>query len=181
MSVPVPSTPVQKIGRALRVHWFVLAALVVLVGDLAVTALDGWSSPRLLEAGIVFDLAVVIPALYLWCYRSRGKAAIVRAVALGCLGIWVAGHVVPDEHHRILGTVGLVRYVGLAVLLVIELKLVVAIYRAAFGEAKDAAPAALTAARDAGMPEWAARLMAWEAALGRKAWNAVRRLLGRRD
>jgi len=29
------------------------------------------------------------------------------------------------------------------------------------------------------MPEWVARLMAWEASLLRKAWDAVRRMTGR--
>ena len=156
-----------------------LAAAVVLIGDIALASLDSWSDPQLLEVGILFDLSVVVPALYLWCYRSRGKAAIVRAIALSCLGIWVAGHVVPNEHHQVLSTVGLVRYVGLAVLVVIELKLVAMIFRAAFRRDNDAAPTVLATAKDAGMPEWAAHLMAWEASLWRKAWDAIRRMAGR--
>ena len=169
----------SKIKSALQTHWFFLAAAVVVAANLAVASLDSWSSPRLLEAGILFDLSIVIPALYLWCYRSRGKAAVVRALALSCLGIWVAGHVVPSEHHQILSTVGFVRYIGLAVLIVIEIKLVAMIIRATFRRDNDAAPAVLAAAKDAGMPAWASRLMAWEASLWRKAWDAVRRIVGR--
>lgn len=169
----------SKIKSSVRAHWFVLAAAVVLIGDIALASLDSWSDPQLLEMGILFDLSVVVPALYLWCYRSRGKAAIVRAIALSCLGIWVAGHVVPNEHHQVLSTVGFIRYVGLAVLVAIELKLAAMIFRAAFRRDNDAAPTVLATAKDAGMPEWAARLMAWEASLWRKAWDAIRRMAGR--
>ena len=169
----------EYIKNSIRAHWFLLAAAAVVTGDLVAASLDSWSNPRLLEAGILFDLSVVVPALYLWCYRSRGKAAIVRAVALSCLGIWVAGHIVPSEHHQVLSTVGFVRYVGLAVLIIIQLKLVLMIYRATFRRDNDAKPTVLATAKDAGMPEWVARLMAWEASLLRKAWDAVRRMTGR--
>jgi len=172
-------TAAGKIRTSIRAHWFLLAAAAIVASDLAVASLDSWSNPRLLEAGILFDLSVVVPALYLWCYRSRGKAAIVRAVALSCLGIWVAGHIVPSEHHQLLSTVGFVRYVGLAVLLVIQLKLVLMIYRAAFRRDDDAAPTVLATVKEAGLPEWVARLMAWEASVWRKAWDAVRRMIGR--
>lgn len=169
----------SKIKSSLASHWFILAALAVAASDFAVASLDSWSRPALLEAAILADLSIVIPALYLWCYRSRGKAAIVRAIGLSCLGIWVAGHVVPNEHHQILSTVGFVRYIGLAVLIIIELKLAAIIFRATFRREGDTKATVLTTAKDAGMPEWAARLMAWEASLWRKAWDAARRLAGR--
>jgi len=173
------SMTASKIKSSFRAHWFVLAAFAIIASDLSLAMLDSWSDPRLLEAGILFDLSVVIPALYLWCYRARGKAVIIRAVALSCLGIWVAGHIVPNEHHHVLSTVGFVRYIGLAVLVVVELKLVAMIFRAAFRRDSETAPTVLAAAKDAGMPEWAARLMAWEALLWRRAWDAVRRMVGR--
>lgn len=168
-----------KIKSSIRAHWFLLAAAAVVTSDLVAASLNSWSHPRLLEAGVLFDLSVVLPALYLWCYRSRGKAAIVRAVALSCLGIWVAGHIVPNEHHQVLSTVGFVRYIGLAVLIVIELKLVLMVFRAVFRRDGDTASTVFATAKDAGMPEWAARLVAWEASLWRRALDTVRRMFGR--
>lgn len=172
-------TTARSIKGSLRVHWFVLAALAIAAADLSLTVLDDWSNPGLLEAGILFDLAIVIPALYLWCYRSRGRTAILRAIALSCLGIWVAGHLVPDEHHRVLSIVGVFRYIGLAVLVVIELKLLAMFFRAVFRREGEAGPSVLAAAKDADLPDWAARLMAWEASMWRRAWHAVRRMIGR--
>ena len=129
-----------------------LAAIAIVVSDVAVAMLDDWSRPALLEAAILFDLGLLIPALYWWCHRARGKAAVLRAIGLGCLGVWVAGHVVPDEHHAILGTVGAIRYLGLAILVAIELKLVAHVLRATFGRNPDARASVLATAQDAGLP-----------------------------
>lgn len=167
-------------GRSWRPPWFAIAIAVVAAANLALATFDDWSEPALVEAGVLFDLALVIPGLYWWGHRSRGRPVLVRAIALGCLGIWIAGHLVPDEHHRALGTVGVLRYIGLAVLVVIELRLVAMFVRAIFGQDADPQPAVLTAARDADLPPWIARLLAWEASMWRRAWNAVRRMLGRR-
>ena len=169
----------QKSKNAFRAHWFLPVALLVGAGDFALALADSWSDPALIEAGILFDLAVVLPALYWWCYRKRGRATLLKAAGLSCLGIWVASHIVPDQHHDLISTVGFARYIGLGVLLVIELKLVLAIYRAAFNQSGKA-DHAFAAAKDAGMPEWAARLMAWEASLLRRGWESVRRLVARR-
>jgi len=168
------SITARKIRRALRAHWFFLAAVAVVSTDLFIGTSDDWSNARLLEAGIIADLTIFIPALYLWCYRSRGKAALLRAVALSCLGIWIAGYIVPSEHQLLLAEIGFIRYIGLAVLLVIQLKLMAMIYRAAFQSDSDATSAALTSVKDGGMPEWVARILAWEASLWRKAWDALR-------
>ncbi|QSX40074.1 hypothetical protein [Shewanella cyperi] len=169
----------RKVRSALRAHWFIPAAIAVATADISAVSLDNWSNPALLEVCLILDLSVVMPALYLWCYRTRGKAAMLRALSLSCLGMWVSGHVVPSEYHHILSSVGFVRYIGLAVLLAIELKLALVIYRSVFSKDQDDAPAALTAAKDAGMPDWAARLIAWEASLWRKAWDVARRIVGR--
>ncbi len=166
--------------RLLHRHWFVPLGLLIVLADVVAAMNDDWSNPRILEAILLIDLALVIPALYWWCYRARGRQAILRAVALGCFGVWVAGHLVPDEQHHFLGAVWFLRYLGIAMLFALELKLVVMIYRAAFVKDGDAASAAGRMASEAGMPEWAMRLIAWEASFWRKAWAFVKRSILRR-
>ena len=63
-----------------------------------------------------------------------------------------------------------------AVLILIEIKLVLMIARATFGRSDADSPAVIDVARDAGMPERAARFMAWESALWRRVWEAIRRV-----
>ncbi|WP_298581447.1 hypothetical protein [uncultured Luteimonas sp.] len=85
---------VEKSKIALKAHWFLPVAVLVAGGDLALAIVDSWSDPELLEAAILFDLAILLPALYWWCYRKRGWTTLLKATALSCLGIWVAGHIV---------------------------------------------------------------------------------------
>ena len=74
-----------------------------------------------------------------------------------------------------LGTLGILRYVGLMGLALLELKLAVSVYRAVVVSGQSAAQAEqqLTSA---GTPAWVARLMALEASLWRKLWEIVRRV-----
>jgi len=169
----------RMICNGLRTHWFFLAAVAVVSTDLFLGASDGWSNARILETGIILDLTIFLPALYLWCYRSRGKVALLRAVSLSCLGLWVAGYIVPSEHQLLLAEISFIRYIGLAVLLVIQFKLIAMLYRAAFHPDSDAKSVALATVKDEGMPEWVARVLAWEASLWRKAWDALQRKVDR--
>ncbi|MFQ6371040.1 hypothetical protein [Shewanella sp. YIC-542] len=164
--------------KLFRTHWFFLAAVIIVISDISVAVVDNWSSPAFLEAAILVDLGIVIPVLYWWRYRARNKAAMLRTMALSCLGIWVAGHVVPSEHHRILPVVDFVRYIGLGILLVIEFKFIIMIYRAAF-HGEEATSSVLVTAKDAGMPDWVVRLIAWEASFWRKVWRMVQRMIVR--
>jgi len=162
----------------LRTHWFFLAAAVVLAGDITAASVDTWETARLLEAALLVDLAIVVPLLYLWCYRSLGRKAKIKALALSCLGIWFAGHLVPAEHQYALGIVGFFRYLGLAVLVFIELQLIFMIYRVVFTSEASAQESAAKLAMESGIPPWAARIMAWEASLWRKAWEFVKKRVG---
>ena len=87
-------------------HWFWPAGFTVCAVNASVLLLDGWQSPQIKEAGVLFDLAVLIPALYLICYRKSGKKVVIKTIAFACLGIWVAGHIAPNEHHAILNGIG---------------------------------------------------------------------------
>jgi hypothetical protein len=167
-------------ANSLKKHWFWPAAFAVVAVNVMVLAIDGWQAPRIKEFGVLFDFALLIPALYFICYRTSGKKAFVRTIAFACLGVWVAGHVVPDTHHFLISQIDWVRYVGLAVLVVIEIRLAIEIWRLAFrGHAEDASQAIREKAEKEGVPPWVAKLMAAEAKFWKKLWRFARKLLGR--
>ena len=169
------STRTSDTLRLLRAHWFFPAAAIALLMNSATIYLDQWSSPELLEAGLLFDFAILLPVLYLVCYWSEGKRSVIRAIALSCLGIWAVAQVVPEANHSLLRDLQVVRYVGLGVLVLLQVKLIVAIFRAVSGDAAGAEHEASRLADETGTPPWVRRLLAWEAALWIKVWRFVRR------
>jgi hypothetical protein len=169
----------DKVLPWLRSNWFIPIAAIVVLGDLSAVRLATWSVPEVLEAALLFDFAVMLPALYWWCYRSRGRAAVIRALAICCLGIWVAGKALPADGQPILDAVGWLRYVGIAGLVILEIKILLMLWRAIFG-AGISVEEARQKIEAQGMPPWVARLMEWEAALYRKVWLFVRRVFRRK-
>lgn len=155
-------------------HWFFPVAALVALGDMGSVWFSGWEDGRLLEAALLFDFVVLLPLLYGWCYRARGRKAVVQAVALACFAIWATGKVVPDEHHHLLESLSWLRYVGLAGLLLLEIRLTFAIYKAVVvkGQSRDEVQ---TRFETEGMPPWLARFVAWEASLWRRAWLFITR------
>lgn len=164
-------------AHAIRSHWFFWVAPLVLAADFYAALAARGAIDRVVEAGLLFDLAVLLPLLYLWCYRQRGRAALVRAAGVACLGIWLALKLVPEPERELLVYVAPLRYVGLAVLVWIEVRLMVVIYRSVFkgGSVEQAVEQAPSE-----MPRWVAKLLAMEARLWLRVWSAVKRLLGRR-
>jgi hypothetical protein len=163
--------------QALRSHWFFWVAPVVIAVDVLVGLYARGQVDRILEAGLLFDLAVLVPALYWLCYRKKRERIFIRVAALACLGIWLALKLVPEAERDLLNYVAPIRYAGLAVLIALELAVMLAIYRTIFSggtveEAVSKAPA--------DMPPWAVKLMALEARFWRTVWSAIRRLTGRR-
>lgn len=165
-----------KMPQWLRQHWFFVVASFVAVSDLSVIALDKWQNARLMEAGLLADFAIVIPLLYLICYRANGKRALIRAVGLCCLGIWAVAHIVPEAQHDLIERVSFLRYVGLGVLLLIELRLMIGIYRAMFGKKEHLKANIESSLKSANLPPWLARIVMLEAQLWRKVWQILRRL-----
>ncbi len=161
----------------LRTHWFFLAAPMILVAAVYAGLSSRGEIDRILEAGLLFDLVVLTPCLYWLCYRKNGRRAVTRAAALACLGVWVALKLVPESERQILEYVAPLRYVGLAALIWLELVVVVAIFRTVFrgGSAIDAAAHA-----PADIPPWVARLLAMEAKFWLKAWQLIKRTLGKK-
>ncbi len=163
----------------LRQHWFYVVACIMVIGDLSVIAQDKWQNARLMEAGLLADFAIIIPLLYLACYRARGKRSLVRALGLVCLGIWAVGHIVPEAQHYLIEKVSFLRYVGLGVLLLIELKLIISIYRAMFGAPESMKASIETSLEKANLPPWLARIALLEAQMWRAVWRFMQRLFKR--
>lgn len=161
-------------------HWFFPVALIVALGDLGSVYATGWTDAALLEAALLFDLAVLLPCLYWWCYRQNGRAAVVKAVALACLAIWCTGKIVPEEHHHFLDAFVWIRYVGLAGLLVLEIKLTVMIYKAVVFSGQSRSEAQQRLESD-GLPPWLAKFVAFEASLWRRAWLFLQRVFRRKS
>ena len=125
-----------------RTHWFFLLAPLVIAVDIYVVLDARGEITRLIEAGVLFDLALLLPCLYWLCYRARGKRAVIRAVALACVGIWAALKLVPESEQSLLNYVAPLRYLGLAALAWIELAVILVLFRAIFnGRSREAAAA----------------------------------------
>lgn len=165
--------------RHARTHWFFLVAPPVIAADVYVAMDARGEIDRLIEAGLLFDLAVLIPCLYWLCYRGRGTKAVVRAATLCCLGIWAALKLVPEAEHELLEYVAPLRYFGIAALAWLELAVVVTIYRTAF-KGGSANEVAAQAQDQADLPPWAARLLAKEALFWRGVWHWLKRFVGGR-
>jgi len=163
--------------NSLRLHWFLLVAPLVLAANLYVGLATRGQVDRLIEAGLLFDLAVVIPCLYWFCYRNLGRKAVIRAAAFACLGIWVALKLVLEPERDLLNYVAPIRYAGIAALVWLELVVVVAIYKTVFkgGSVSHAVSQAPT-----DMPPWVAKLLAAEANFWLKVWALIKRLFGKR-
>jgi len=145
-------------------HWFVKASLLVVAGDVAAIRL--W--PETSELGVILDVTLLVPLLYLLCYRPGPRAGALRVVALACLGIWLASHLVPADAQQLPPWLEPLRWAGLGLLILVEIKVVWLMIRAVLGRG-DAGQSVDAMAQAEGLPRWAARLMAWEARL----WQAL--------
>ena len=153
-----------------RRHWFLAAVPLLVAGDLLVARVWNEGLPaKLLELIVLADLALVLPALGYLCHHRSGspKRNAVQALALGCAGIWAAGHVVPAEEQQLLHAAEWLRYVGLAGLAVVELRVLWLLVQQYNRLGK--AHVAETLSDLTGMPRWVARLVSWEIGL----WHRI--------
>ena len=159
-------------------HWFLLVAPVIIVVDVLVASVG--PIDRAVEAGLVFDLVALLPLLYIVCYRRSRKGALARALGLACLGIWICTKLVPPSDRVLLEYLEPLRYLGLAVLVLIELALIRLIVRSlrANRTVEDVSGQVREAAQ---MPAWVAKLVVWEVNLWRNVAKAARRLMGSRS
>jgi hypothetical protein len=157
----------------MKANWFVAAVPALLLVEWLVVRDLGGELGRLLEATVLFDLCVFMPLLYVLCYRGsvpRNQLAL-RAVALACLGIYLATYLVPEPLQAVLPRLEPLRLAGLAVLMLIELRLLFIALRLVWG--RDASVEQVQAA--SGAPPWIARLLVLEARMWKRLWRLIRR------
>ncbi len=153
-------------------NWFLLAApFLLLISFLFTRSADWETSGAAAEAVTLFDWCVSIPLLYFLCYRKRvpAKQMLLRLVGLACLGVWIAARLVPDSSEHLLPQLGWARTAGLAVLVLIELRLLIAVLKIAFsgrGSSEELVKM--------GAPPLVAKLMLLEAAFWRAVWRLIR-------
>lgn len=162
-------------------NWFWPFAILFVVGHYITIHYGFWNSwidGQFVEAVFLFDLVLVLPSFYLLCYRAQGKVAFIKALAIACSAIWLCGKLLPLEHQQVLTNLAWLRYIGLAGLFVLELKLIASIVKAVFvtGEDMQSLESLERKLNAQGMPNWLAKLSAFEASIWRRIWLFVRRL-----
>ena len=157
----------------LRSNWFAVAVPLLLLVEWLVIRDMGGEMGRFLEIVVLFDLCVFMPLLYVLCYRRTVplRQLVLRTVALVCLGIYLATYLVPEPLQALLPQLGPLRIAGLAVLMLIELRLAIAAIRIVWG--RDGSVEQVQAA--SGMPAWMAKLMVLEARMWKRLWQLIRR------
>lgn len=172
-------------SSVVRRNWFLLAAIPVLAGAFVATRTADWPlEAGIIEAALLFDLAVLLPALYFWCYRSTARSPALRALALSCGGIWVVSQLIPPEHQSLLKSMSWLRYAAIGLLLYVELRVLASLYWAVITGRKTPESAAADLSTSTGMPLQIAALLAREAAFWKrvltKPLQLLRRFRGRR-
>ena len=152
-------------------NWFFMAFAAVLAGSYGFAR----SSIFLAQGGevaILADLCLTVPLLYCWCYwRLPRRQLAIRAAALACLGVWVAGRLIPAADQTILPHLSWGRTLGIVVLALIELRVLVAVVRLTFSGTATVEEVSTRS----GVPPTIARLMLIEARFWRWLWKLLRR------
>ena len=154
-------------------NWFVLALPLLAAVSYLLTRTTVWREDGLIvEAVTLFDWCVTVPLLYALCYGRTQKATrlAVRMLALACLGVWIAARLVPSVEQVLLAELGWARAAGLAVLVLLELRLMFAVIRLAFSGTATAEQIA----ERSGAPRFIARLLLLEARFWRALWRLLR-------
>lgn len=161
----------SRAARLVGRHWFApaFAAVLAAVWMLARTPLFMGAGG---EAALLIDLCLTAPALYALCYARQQPwpRTLLRALAIACLGVWLASWLIPAHEQQLLPQLAPLRWAGVALLALFELRLVAAAVRIAFS----ATGTAEQVQAASGAPPWIAKIMLWEARLWRGVWRFLR-------
>jgi hypothetical protein len=160
----------MKIASVIGRNWFYALLPIWLLASVGFRATHPWDAqPQFGEVVTLFDWCVFIPMTFAICYRSMSRRALtLRLLALMCGGVWLAGKLVPADAQSLLRSMGGMRWVGLAVLLLFEIAAFVAMWRVIFGAKPD--PRVL---EEQGIQLIMAKLMIAEAKFWRWLWGRL--------
>jgi hypothetical protein len=153
-------------------NWFLIVFPLLLLASLQFkSAIDWQHDGATAEAVLLFDLCVTMPFLYFLCYRKSLSLAqlALRLLGLACFGVWFATWLVPADSQSLLPHLGWARIAGIAVIILVELRVLIAAIRISFS--RDASAQKLI--ETTGAPRLIAKLMMLEA----KFWHSVWRLI----
>ena len=164
---------VERLARWTAENWFLPVATLLLLAAWGISRSVTWATSGSLEAALLFDACITLPALYVLCYRrSLPKWQLgLRAVGLACLGIYLLGYLIPPEAQVLLPSFALGRMIGLALLVLIEVRLLIAALRMVF--TREVTAEALS--KETGAPPLVAKLMIIEARFWTAVWRFLRR------
>ena len=151
-------------------NWFLLLLPALFaISFFSLQSAEWQHSPQAAEMVTLLDWTISVPLLFFLCYRSKFNARemVLRLLGLACLGVWLSSWLVPVSEQTILPHLSWARTAGMAVLLLVELRLFMLALRYAFSG--EATPDEL--ARKAGVPPLLAKLMLIEANFWRAVWR----------
>lgn len=156
----------------LRRNWFWPLAVSLLACVWAIALIPAVLQTPDFEWALLFDVFITLPVLFAICYRgTMTKLALgVRIIALQCAGIWLATKLVPVDSQSILPHLEWLRWAGLAILLLFEIRLMVAVVRLVWNPS-----AKQTDLEATGMPPFVAKLAMIEARFWRWVFAKFRK------
>jgi hypothetical protein len=160
-------------SHLLRSHWYFLIAPLILACNVFAAFDSRGEITLLLEAGIIADLAIVMPFLFWVCYRGRGRKTILQALALCCSGIWIASKLVLESEQQLLQFFAPLRYLGLAFLIYLEFVILFALYKAAF-QGRSEKEVSELGKETADLPPWIGKLLVKEIRFYKNVWTWIR-------
>ena len=144
-------------------NWFIpIASLIVFFACLFIKT-TSWEDPPMIENITLFNFSILIPFLYLLCYRSGLRRTFIRMSALSLLGVWGASFIIPDEFQLILIQLKPLRYMGIAILFLIEIRLLIMMLQFIISADETEEDLSQHLAKTGDLPEWYSKLMALEA------------------
>jgi hypothetical protein len=160
-------------------NWFFILLPIIFLANYSTSRMPVEIDPEIIEASILFDLVLLLPVLYAICYREMGRKLLARIIGIICLGIWLAGHLIPTEEQVVYAYFSWLKYAGYAFLAMIEIRMMVFMFKLLYGRQQENEN--ITKQLRAGMdiPEWAAKLIVLEAAFWKRLWKIISNLVRR--